>query len=1339
MGVSVPLKLKDSAGLQSFDSDDYDFLAYRAGLTLRQSDSSDTAGFTRFSPLTQNTRTVGYFIDTSFDSDVGTGGDASSLSTSQTTSYIYRNIGTDSIGTPETYTDSNYANFLYQTDSASQQELVAFSDSDWNVVTDEILSRIYKYDYAGSVRLASNVTDFDSANGGWSNILPNVFTDTRTSDSAGNRDSDNVVYNLYQKMDMTGIGVPSDSAKPFTMKYRADSAEINIAGAFKDIGRDSDLPNSKGRYYPSSTGVLSNTGLNRVAMAFTSLNSQQEFDSNSNLTLALDKEWNDKIYGVWQRANGPAGRGPHSGIRFTYDLKHYQQTQFSTAPNNSTYVNKTNNNDLTIHVYKDSANDTLPNRLGSRPQVWLGVKGRVDLVDSARFGSDAATFAATDATMQSYVESDGKWSFQFNFDSDATFILKRVTDLTSGTPNSFSQGGTYIYDSEGVVNLGSGQQYADVRISRPGYNYLQFPSSFSGDKAGQITTDSSTTAIIKQARSNGHFANLLSSFPTHSNFKGIGYDSADEINLILKNDFLGFQLADSDKLDETIGTRVRNKVITDGSIGSFKVLSSAEGTPNDAGHSGTWISKGVATDTRKAIIDTNYTRTRVSSYSRLRTSEYSTTFSDTYSVVRVSNYSDGYIGNYTSEYTRTRASTFTRESTRTVIDTYTRTSTRTSTATSGATQRVLLSQASGSSRWYSTQTNRVSFGNFEDWFAVTSGIASSGSSAISVENYNTNGTYLHGVNGHPTTSNMSRTNKSPSYTETIRTATTAQLTWIRGHQPGLAVTGGQDWIGNASTISYPYANGDYIQASPSGMGGYGATFAKNLTRAYALNNSSQPTFSNGIYPVGFDDNYGTVGLFCFYANNNNVYLVGINWLYSQDNSSNRGQTVCDFSTAVSTNYTGNYVGNYSRSRLDAYTGNFSRNFEGNYTREFTRTRSAFFSRNFAGNYVGNYSRNFQGNYVGNYVGNYTGADVSVPGGNTLTILGTHESDWGNVAGTQRSIGFNVPAGTKSVIVMSNVGTNGYRYTRLNSVNFVTPNINTYSMTKVDSAYSGNAEYSFESSVFAFSAAGIDTPNQFGGRAGSIYITHSNNTQVYGASVKIIFLNKAFTNHNPTSPTYWFSRSTNLTNTQGGVANHRFYIGGLSVGAATVYNAPTDGNTFIGITSGGSNKSFANSDPVQHVGDRDGIYGYEVVSNGSGVLTNNTTTPVSDGTSTYVAKSTLSGRHRNDFGETQIFVSWRPQAFTDNLANYTRTSTRTSLRSRSSVYSQDYTRTRTSVYLAGQSFSRNFAGEYTGNYIGNFSRNFIGDYTRNFEGNYAGDTIDVGNSTIETYTLYVKVG
>ena len=46
---------------------------------------------------------------------------------------------------------------------------------------------------------------------------------------------------------------------------------------------------------------------------------------------------------------------------------------------------------------------------------------------------------------------------------------------------------------------------------------------------------------------------------------------------------------------------------------------------------------------------------------------------------------------------------------------------------------------------------------------------------------------------------------------------------------------------------------------------------------------------------------------------------------------------------------------------------------------------------------------------------------------------------------------------------------------------------------------------------------------------------------------------------------------------------------------------------------------------------------------------------------------------------------------------------------------------------------NFAGDYIGNYIGNYTGAYAGDYI----GNYLGETISAIDTTVETYTLYVR--
>jgi len=81
------------------------------------------------------------------------------------------------------------------------------------------------------------------------------------------------------------------------------------------------------------------------------------------------------------------------------------------------------------------------------------------------------------------------------------------------------------------------------------------------------------------------------------------------------------------------------------------------------------------------------------------------------------------------------------------------------------------------------------------------------------------------------------------------------------------------------------------------------------------------------------------------------------------------------------------------------------------------------------------------------------------------------------------------------------------------------------------------------------------------------------------------------------------------------------------------------------------------------------------------------------------------------------------------------------------YDGNFTRDSTSVFTGN--FVGNYAGQYTrdslGNYDGQYTRDSIGNYdgqftrdsTDDFIGNYAGETIQASNTTIDTYTLYVR--
>ena len=152
--------------------------------------------------------------------------------------------------------------------------------------------------------------------------------------------------------------------------------------------------------------------------------------------------------------------------------------------------------------------------------------------------------------------------------------------------------------------------------------------------------------------------------------------------------YQGLQLMSDDQVKYSIGTRLQNKISsTTNGVGSYKIYSSAAGTPTSNGLSGTWTAKGTATDTRQAIVDANYTRGRTSTYARLRTSTYSaeyqrtrnsafsrssnvartSTYSATYTKTRVSTYTvSGFLGNFIGNYASATSKDYTRTSTRDV-------------------------------------------------------------------------------------------------------------------------------------------------------------------------------------------------------------------------------------------------------------------------------------------------------------------------------------------------------------------------------------------------------------------------------------------------------------------------------------------------------------------------------------------------------------------------------------------------------------------------------------------------------------------------------------------------
>ena len=153
----------------------------------------------------------------------------------------------------------------------------------------------------------------------------------------------------------------------------------------------------------------------------------------------------------------------------------------------------------------------------------------------------------------------------------------------------------------------------------------------------------------------------------------------------LTGTYQGLQEMSDAQIQYTFGQRAQTRIMDDAQgVGSYLLLSSAQGNPTTAGYSGTWASKGVATDTRNTVdVNKAYTRlstrSRSSAYTRISVGNFTRDFTGNYTRVtstrtstRTSSrdFAGNFLGNFTTDYsrnfvgansTRTRPSSYTRE------------------------------------------------------------------------------------------------------------------------------------------------------------------------------------------------------------------------------------------------------------------------------------------------------------------------------------------------------------------------------------------------------------------------------------------------------------------------------------------------------------------------------------------------------------------------------------------------------------------------------------------------------------------------------------------------------
>ena len=460
--------------------------------------------------------------------------------------------------------------------------------------------------------------------------------------------------------------------------------------------------------------------------------------------------------------------------------------------------------------------------------------------------------------------------------------------------------------------------------------------------------------------------------------------------------YLGLQVMTDNQIKYSLGVKLRNRISsTSDTVGTYKILSSATGTPTDAGFTGTWQAKGTATDTRQVVSDVNYTRDRTSTYSRSRTSTYSAEYARTrnsnylgnysrtrsstyigdYITNRESTYSPSFVGDYIADYFRTRIQTgasqanfnrildFDRNSTTSYLGDYNR--------TVGYSRNFYRSAAYN----YPPRLQKTT------WRYVLEGYSRSYYRTVSYDR-NRAATFLGDYNRTVTSTAYYTGDYLGDYTRTILKEGAGAYS--------------RDFTGNFTGDFISDSEGNFTRTVVSGnfsrnfvgdfmgnyMGDFISDFLGDYSRQVGYTSQSQAfryTYANkdGQWYYYTGATYTGTGSFEGNYFRNTQYDDQVNRTANYSRSfegSGLENYLGDFSQNVTQDFIGvrssNFAGDLQFSRQ------FAGNFLGEYSRDFNATFAGDYTRNFEGNYTGNYSRDFLGNYARTFAGNYAGATIT---------------------------------------------------------------------------------------------------------------------------------------------------------------------------------------------------------------------------------------------------------------------------------------------------------------------------------------------------------------------------
>jgi len=942
-GNAIPIRLKDSSdvskGFQRLNSSDEDYLAHKVGPTLLQSDSNNHGAIGVFQ-YDSSALGLGGLTNTIFDQlgEVGNNG----ITITQESTYLYRTNRQSTVPVLSTIGGKNHHTPASMESDGKGRMVIAEMDSDqFGTFIDRVNGKIINDDLIGAYKLALSSSSGGSESG-YTEVLSNFFGDS-IRDSADSSASNITNYSLWQRT--SGTTIPS-AKRPIFFR-RGDSDEVPVPNV--QFYTDSTAPHDSAG--ASVFNFQRNDILKRPVVGFRKYTTDSA-GANSAFNLYPNKKTLVKLF------------GNHNNTTSENRMSRFKTNYLRTDNSSLDSANATFSASDRISFFSGRSDS---DAVGYSENKLRGVKIKTKRFSNVANYGGVTSAVRSSSTVQNLKDSNGYHTFEVLFDKDTKFNLKSFDSASHGYGM-----GSGFYQS----NTGSRWQN---RFPVEGSSYLEV------DSAG-FTNVSSATRTLIDAIKTANSGTLPAAFDANplNNSNSMGALDSDEISLLTFRDFKGLQEMDSDTITGSLGNRARLRMQFRDRVGSYAVLSAVQGTPLDNGFTGTWVTKGTATDTRRVKTDTQnysrdrtrnstntfsrnyegtYSRTRSSNYARLRQSNFTTDFVSNRVTTRTSSYSAGFLGNYSRNFTRNSTNTFTGD--------FTRTSTYTTNYTGN---------------FVGNYTGNVAYtGNFTgNYQQAASGHAAGTTIAGGAYNNYQTGT----VGGQQVAGYW----QSGYYTFTNSTSTVQYYAAFDAEDDG---EGDYYWDyalfaikpGVTATL---WADGGGGGATPTiSVGGVNqnistSTLARVIKYDMDTEGNSHPSF-----PYSSDVSSLPLGTYPSYTR-----------------ASTRASNVAtNFTRTRATNYTGNFA------RILNFQSNFVGDFTGNFTGEFTRVGAGSFSADFVGDYVGNftttrsslytrtseyaniqifsanYTTDFVSDYMGNYVGDFTRVRVGTSGNNIIGYTG----------------------------------------------------------------------------------------------------------------------------------------------------------------------------------------------------------------------------------------------------------------------------------------------------------------------------------------------------------------